>query len=102
MAVAEPLPGFLAARESYLRLRGRHDAQERRLMELFQVRTLAELDAAMLASRNLHNEEVSKYNILSEAFDRAASTYDIVAMRQREKIRKQQAALHADIAAMDE
>ena len=102
MAIAETLPDFLTARENYLKAMGRHNAQERRLFDLFGVKTMAELDLAMLNNRHKHADEVARYNELGIVFDRCADVFDRVAARQRLKVREQQRQFNAIFEALDE
>jgi hypothetical protein len=102
MAVLDALPDFLTARENYLRAMGRHDAQQRRLFELFGVSNLADLDLAMLNNRGKHANEIAEYDRLGNIFDRCADIYDRVAARQRQKVREQQKQFNAIFEALDE
>jgi len=91
--------GYLSARQSYLKAMGLYEAQQRRLFALFNVENEADLEQALLNNRQLHYDEVAKYNALAVAYDQQTAAYDRAVAAQQARIRQ---TIDDDIARLDD
>lgn len=95
---------YFEARENFKKAMALHSSQERRLFELFDVATSADLELAILASRSdglKHHEEIAKFAQLGHALDRAADVLDLATERQKRKIAEQQKQLNKTFQNLD-
>jgi uncharacterized protein YecA (UPF0149 family) len=102
MKTLEQLPSYFQARENHLRAMARYCNMQKRLLELFDVTTVAGLEQAMLENRHLHLEERQQYNILAHQADRASDIYDLATVKQKELVAAQQKQYDAIVASLDE
>jgi hypothetical protein len=102
MKTLEQLPTYFQARENHLRAMARYCNMQKRLMELFDVTTVAGLEQAMLENRRLHYEERMQYEVLARQADKACDIYDLATVRQKELVAAQQKQYDAIVASLDE
>ena len=82
----KPCPSnYLAAREHYQLYKHRLNNAERELMALFNCKTVADLENALLEKRFVHLEKIRAYNLMHQELDAADRIYETAMTLQRQK-----------------